>query len=284
MLFYNMKNAIVVLTKGYKKLKFYHKLITRNISIYNHIFIQHKINFNEYDIIIFHEGNITNEQQIYIQSFTPHMKLIFKDIKKTKPYTAFDNSKNKINNELCPPSKLSNKFPLGYKHMCHFWSIDYLNYLKSYKYIIRIDEDCYLLQFNHKILKKMNENNINFYSCSWSKNWKRSDTKEVVIGLQKTIQEFIKQNNLETKIDFLDIKCPYTNFMIIDIEYFRNNKLYNKYLEHIDNTSGIYSNRWGDLPIWGIFLSLFLKKNKYYNILFLKGIKYIHSSHGNSII
>ena len=72
--------------------------------------------------------------------------------------------------------------------------------------------------------------------------------------------------------------------MIIDIEYFRNNKLYNKYLEHIDNTSGIYSNRWGDLPIWGIFLSLFLKKNKYYNILFLKGIKYIHSSHGNSII
>ena len=69
MLFYNMKNAIVVLTKGYKKLKFYHKLITRNISIYNHIFIQHKINFNEYDIIIFHEGNITNEQQIYIQSY-----------------------------------------------------------------------------------------------------------------------------------------------------------------------------------------------------------------------
>jgi len=279
-----MRNAIVVLTRGYKKINHYKKLITRNISIYNHIFIQHNINFNKYDIIIFHEGNITNEQQEFIQSFTPKMKLIFQDIKKTKPYNAFDNSKNKINQKLCPPTKLSNSFTLGYKHMCHFWAIDYLNYLKNYKYIIRIDEDCYLLQFNQKILKNMNENEIYFYSCGWSKNWKRSDTKEVVIGLKQTVEEFIKQNNLETKKDFLDIKCPYTNFMIIDIEYFNNNKLYNKYLKHIDSTSGIYSNRWGDLPIWGIFLSLFLNKNKYHNTNFLKGIQYIHSSHGNSVI
>ena len=279
-----MKRAIVLVTRGYKKINHYKKLITRNISIYNHIFIQYNINLNNYDIIIFHEGNITNEQQEFIQSFTPKMKLIFQDIKKTKPYTGFDNSKNKINQKLCPPTKLSNNFTLGYKHMCHFWAIDYLEYLKNYKYIIRIDEDCYLLQFNHKILKNMNENKIHFYSCGWSKNWKRSDSKEVVIGLKQTVEKFIQQNNIETKIDFLDIKCPYTNFMIIDIEYFKNNKLYNKYLKHIDSTSGIYSNRWGDLPIWGIFLSLFLNKNKYYNTKFLKGIQYIHSSHGNSVI
>ena len=279
-----MKNAIVVVTRGYKKLSLYKKLINRNICIYNHIFLKNNINYDAFDIIIFNEGNITIEQQEFIQSFTPQMKLLFKNLKKTFPYNAFDESKNKINYKLCPPTRLSSKFSLGYKHMIHFWAIDYLNYLKNYKYVIRIDEDCYLLSFNHNVLKNMNKKNINFYSCSWSQNWKRSDNKQVVIGLKKTVEKFIRLNNLETKKEFSGIKCPYTNFMIVDIEYFRNNKLYNKYLKFIDKTSGIYSNRWGDLPIWGIFLSLFLKKIKYYNIKFFKGIKYIHGSHGNSVI
>ena len=38
-------------------------------------------------------------------------------------------------------------FPLGYKHMCHFWSMDFLDYLSDYKYIIRIDEDCFVTKF-----------------------------------------------------------------------------------------------------------------------------------------
>jgi hypothetical protein len=60
------KNAIVVLTKGYNGNEEYQELIDRNNSIYN-IFYSLIDNKENYDIIIFHEGNITEEQQIYIQ-------------------------------------------------------------------------------------------------------------------------------------------------------------------------------------------------------------------------
>lgn len=61
--------------------------------------------------------------------------------------------------DLCYPTTLSNRFSLGYKHMCHFWSIDFLEYLKDYKYILRIDDDCLLNTFDTNIFNIMKEKN-----------------------------------------------------------------------------------------------------------------------------
>ena len=131
-----MKNAIVVLTKGYNKLENYNQLCSRNKHIVDNLLKY--TNYGEsIDLIIFHEGNITDEHQEYIKKFTPEHSLIFYDIKKTEPKNAFDDNKNIINNELCPPTHLSNAFKIGYKHMCHFWSIDFLSYLKEYKYVFQ---------------------------------------------------------------------------------------------------------------------------------------------------
>ena len=281
-----MKNAIVVLTRGYKVNHLYMNLISRNFMIDSVIFNKKlknkKINKDNTDIIIFHEGNITNEQQKFIQSMTPNLQLIFNDIKECDPKNAFDDSKNINNMNLCPPNEKSNRFNLGYKHMCHFWAIDYLYYLKNYKYVIRIDEDCFILKFDDNIFNNMNKDKIYFTS----RKWQNQDHDFVTVGLQKTLIKFSKKNKINEYCKYEEIRCPYTNFMIIDIQYFYNNKIYKQYLKTIDETHGIYSNRWGDLPIWGSFLSMFMNKNEYN-----KGkkepfnhIKYVHGSHGFKII
>ena len=63
------KSAIVVLTRGYANITQYHFLIKRNLAIAKHIGIMH-----ETDILIFHEGNITQTHQQYISSFTPVLR------------------------------------------------------------------------------------------------------------------------------------------------------------------------------------------------------------------
>ena len=146
------KNAIVALIRGYQHTNGYQSLIQRNKFIYDNIVLKTK---DKFDIILFHEGNIGDEHQSYIIENSPDLNLIFVDVKTTQPQTAFDDSKNKINRSLCPPTPQSMAFPLGYKHMCHFWSMDFMDYLSEYKYIIRIDEDCFITKFNETILEKM---------------------------------------------------------------------------------------------------------------------------------
>jgi hypothetical protein len=47
-------------------------------------------------------------------------------------------------------------------------------------------------------------------------------------------------------------------------------------LQIIDESHGIYSNRWGDLPIWGMILSTLIDEKHYRQE---KSISYLHGSH-----
>jgi hypothetical protein len=267
------KNAIVVLTRGYENPIYYKNLIFRNKQIEEKI--TNKTN-KSFDVLIFHEGNIIKEHQKLISDVTPKLKLNFIDVKKTTPKTAFDNSKNKINMELCPPTLQSNSFPLGYKHMCHFWSIDFLDYLKDYKFIIRIDEDCFIKNFDLGILDEMEKNKILFVSPEFQ----QQDDWFVIVGLEKLWNEFIEEKKITPFKSFQEVTCPYTNLMIVDIENIRNNDIINEFLKKIDSSHGIYSNRWGDLPIWGLILSTMVD-SKYYSEI--KSISYFHQSHNKNV-
>lgn len=267
-----MKNAVVVLTRGYSRREYYRDLISRNVAIQEFLYDPNQ----KCDYIIFHEGNISLDDQKYISEFTPELNLIFKNVKEEEPKTAFNSEKNIVNYSLCPPTPLSSSFPLGYKHMCHFWSIDFLKYLKEYKYVVRIDEDCVLTKFDKNILKKMYDNQIKFISPFFQ----GQDVKDVIVGLESLWNNFISEKNFTPFKNFSDIKCPYTNFMIVDAEYFLNHEMVMNFLEVVDNSNGIYSNRWGDLPIWGVILST-LTEPKFY--LEDKTTSYYHKSH-NKII
>lgn len=266
-------NAITVLTRGYNNPLFYNKLISRNESIWEKIILNSEERF---DIIIFHEGNITEEHQLYISSKTPKMDIKFINVKEYGNKSAFNNDKNKINPTLCPPTPQSSSFPLGYKHMCHFWSIDFIDYLKEYKYVIRIDEDCIVDKFDNNVLKQMRDKNIFFTSPYFQ----GQDEWYVIVGLENLWTEFVKIHNIKPFKNFNQITCPYTNFMILDLEFISNNETIKKILHKIDLSHGIYSNRWGDLPIWGMIITTLFDEKKYWEN---KLISYHHGSHNKKI-
>ena len=257
------KDAIVVLTRGYDNINDYNSLINRNRHISINFYLKLK-NPELYDVIIFHEGNITYKQQKYIQSQSPRLPLIFKTVKFISNNSICAN---------CPPNNVSNSFTMGYKNMCYFWSIRFLNFLTDYDYVIRIDEDCNLHNIDPNIINKYKQNNIYFSSPYFQ----GEDDKEVVVGMADVFNNFLNKKRL---VPINNLKCPYTNFMIINIPFFYYNSTVKEILTIIEKTNCIFSNRWGDLPIWGYILSYLIQK-KYY--IEDKSIKYLHGSHNKQI-
>jgi hypothetical protein len=266
------KVAISVLTKGYTENDQYNTLINRNNFIYHHIISKSRL---EFDMIIFHEGNISLDHQQYISEHS-NANLIFRDVKQYANKLAFDDNKNIYNIELCPPNELSESFSLGYKHMCHFWAIDIFEYLSDYQYVIRIDEDCYVDKIDPALLEAIVEQEVKFavpFICPVL------DDPNVIVGLEKLLNDFFEQNNINPHIEFTNIKAPNTNFMILDLQFFKQHDLVQKFLTQIENSHGIYSNRWGDAPIWGIILYALSGINFYE----LRDVVYVHGSHNHYV-
>jgi hypothetical protein len=257
------KCAIAVLTKGYNLNSEYAQLIARNQSIYETLYKHHP---ELYDVVIFHEGNITPEQQTYIQSATPKQPLLFKVV--------VFNTKLKTNESLCPPTPLSKEFSMGYKNMCHFWSFGFFNYLDKYDYVIRIDEDCIVNKIDPNIIDKYMRNGTKYSSPFFQGN----DHADVIVGMETFFKSFMDKHNIKPKKD--SIRCPYTNMFIMDISYFKRNNTIMYLFQSLDESNCIWSNRWGDLPIWGYILSYLIDENDYIED---KDIQYKHGSHNASI-
>jgi hypothetical protein len=178
------KNAIVILTRGYTDKKGYDKLIKRNKAIYDVFYSKLDDKYN-YDVVIYHEGNITVDQQEYIQSMTKGLPLVFKEV-------SFQKNKQ-INTEMCPPTLISEYFPMGYKNMCYFWSISMFEYMSSYEYIIRIDEDCIIDSLDPNTIDKYKADNIMFSSGMFQGN----DMGGVIIGMRSLFDAFLKKKTIQ---------------------------------------------------------------------------------------
>lgn len=262
------KIAISVLTRGYEDVQLYQSLIDRNNLIFEHIISKSKF---EFDNVIFHEGNISEEHIRYIseKSMCP---LIFKDIRFCGDKTAFDNSRDVVNMDLCPPTELSNRWGVGYKHMCYFWSINLFSYLSDYEYVIRIDEDVMIQKFNASVLDRILDLKIQFsvpHICDYL------DVPDVMIGIEKLTEQFIRRRDISKEINFSKVFAPYTNFMIVNLDYYRTNNLVMEYLQEVNLSHGIYSNRWGDATIWAMIIHL-LDDKPFYEI---NDVVYYHGSH-----
>lgn len=257
----NQKSAVAVLTKGYESLEEYQQLIDRNQSIFTN-FYSLLPKDHDIEVVIYHEGNITSEHQDYIQKHTDQMPLIFEVIPFLQP-TIEPNS-------FCHSTDLSDNFSMGYKNMCRFWSIGIFEHMTKYEYIIRIDEDCVLEKLDPNVLTKYRTKNIMFSSPMWV----GEDTDSVTIGMHKFFQDY------KTDIP-KEVPNPYTNIMIVNVQYFAKHQDIQNCLTDIDKTNCIFINRWGDIPIWGYLLAAFITDKSI--ILDDKKITYFHGSHHTKV-
>lgn len=244
-----MKKAIVTLCRGYHDIYQYGNVIIRNK------FIEENTN-NDHEVIIFHEGNILPEHQKYIRSKTS-LCLNFISIPEFKPIEGiyFDNDKNSIG------------FNWAYRHMCHFWFIDFLKYLDRYDLVLRIDDDCLIRSSIDNIFLEL-ENRVCVYG-EWA-----GDHEHVTKGLNE-----FSLKHIDTDKKAKSPSGPYTNLVGFNLNKIRSNKKLMKYIDDVDKSNNIYVYRWGDLSLWGEALHYLFDNQEYCQL----PIKYYHGSHNNFI-
>lgn len=262
--------AVVVLIKG-DYTKIYDMLLRRNKAIEKYLWTDD----NNFEMIIFHDKEVSSTDLQYIQSQTPRMPLKFVDVN-----TVFE-LYHEVNNPLCPNTVESLRFRPGYFSMCLFWFAYFFEYLDEYDWMLRIDDDCHLISDVKSLIPPPND--IPFSSTRWidlaTVNYDTlSVTKEggVVRGMRALVNQFAKLHNL--KSNHVTWTAPYTNVMYVNLNWLRKNSMIQDFIRVVTHSQCIYSNRWGDLPLWGAALLLTDIKPHYLNL------PYEHGSHSMTVL
>ncbi len=253
-----IKVAIVILTRGYDTMRSYYDLLNRNINI------ERNLSDKNIELVFFHEGNITDSQQRHIRNETKALRQMkFVSIKGD----CFLEEKKHV--EISAETK---KFDLNYRHMCHFWFVDFWRYCSEYDLILRIDEDCFI-DFDPVMVFGKLVDKVSVYGF-WDK-----DLEYVTQGMNDFTMRFLKESNKSTELIECDKKSPsgpYTNIIGLNLKKLRENELLQEYIAKVDESDCIYKYRWGDLPLWGEVLHYFYKKEDH---MLNNKIKYFHKSH-----
>lgn len=244
-----MKLGIGALVRGYKDIKNYDLLISRNKAIKKVLIKKLKI---PSEIILFHEGNIGSDHQKHIIDKSM-IDIKFVDVSKEFLY----------NKDLQTASIDFDRFKSGYRLMCKFNACGIWKYLDEYNYFMRIDEDVIIKKVDLKLLNNPTNLDNSFYTASLS-----DESHEPT---NDTLPLFLKSLFKLDNTNFYNHKFPYTNLYITDVSIFRRNEIISP-LKAISDNSDQFIYRWGDLPILGSILNIFeieikkLKKTEYFHI------------------
>lgn len=166
-------------------------------------------------------------------------------------------------------------FSRGYRNMCRFFSGEYLNHIRGYKYYLRLDTDSYILSdLGYDIFSWAENKDLSYGYCAQAI---QLDNPLVVKGLKDFSINFIENYQYDV---FVDPKCIesgkmyYTNIEMGHVEDLINSNYYN-YYKAIDQMGGIYIHRWGDAPIKYIGINMFLDPSK---IIPFEGFVYQHGA------
>lgn len=258
------------------------------------------------DIVIFHENDIPSELQKKVKEDTPDLRIIFRKIKNFN-LAKYDNKtgKFKLNYAKCPEGYRSEITPVGYKDMCRFWSLGFLDYVREYDWVFRFDDDCEISEIlDASMFSSLFNPDVFISAPGWQPlNRQRFDlvdltqkTQGVVVqGLLSFTQDFVNRYSPEAKGKVIhSMMAPYTNAMYINLKWLRAGEQFERkqhkssstvskqiyqahlileFLKAVDESNCIYTNRWGDMPIWGAALAVVE-----HDIAFMQ-LPYYHESH-----
>ena len=166
---------------------------------------------------------------------------------------------------------------IGYRHMCRFNAklVYEQSIMQGLDYHWRLDDDSYLLRpvtFDPFVFMRKKD-------IIYGYQWMHYDNSDCVKGLWEATEKYIKDNDI--KPQFFDQwpkpRLFYNNFEISRLDVWTS-PFYKKYIDYLDKLGGMYYHRWGDAPIRGLSLSLFVPMNKTY---LFKEIGYRHTSFKN---
>ncbi|CAE8611203.1 unnamed protein product [Polarella glacialis] len=240
-----------------------------------------------YDLICFHEGNILPAHQKYVkEGIGQSSRLVFRDVSaifvNRKKEMACRKSSKESESHGCQESGLSANFGAGYRAMCSFWFMDFqeLDVAYDYDFFLRIDDDCEVSSPQDPTPPE----GIKVASSMWY----YGDAGAVTSGMGELFYDLSRTSsanafnwswNFSRKISYTDnhqIPGPYSNVMWLDLKWARSQAV-REVAEAVDATHCIFTNRWGDSPLWGCALKLLGLPKVFLNMT------YYHGSHHATI-
>lgn len=166
---------------------------------------------------------------------------------------------------------------IGYRHMCRFQAklVYDQPILEGLDYYWRLDDDSSLVgEVKYDLFEYMRDHHID-YGYSWI----HLDSHTCTQGLWEATNRYVANHAI--KYHFYDQWPPpriyYNNFEISSLQVWRSDE-YKQYIDYIDKQGGIYYHRWGDAPIKGIAVSLFVPKERTHHF---KDVPYAHGSYNS---
>jgi Glycolipid 2-alpha-mannosyltransferase len=256
-----LSNAITCLTRGYPELSGYHSLIRRNRSIYECINRNRK---RHYPLIIWHEGNIPPEHQLYIHAYECNDDVRFIDISRVfrLPRTI-------------KQQDLAEKWSVGYRLMCRFNSYYIWQYTRAFDYVMRLDEDCILSSSTDDPFEALCEIDGDFAAPMFTAESHRLTNRT----LSAFVQNFLAAQGRQIANPYNQV-FPYTNCYITRTAFWRQFDV-QQFLDAVRQNPDSLRHRWGDLPVLGVALNLFAGPDKVYR---LGSLQYWHGSHNKDVI
>jgi hypothetical protein len=141
-----LKGAIVALVRGETwEIK---DIIERNKSLMRFFMsgFNNSIYYERPDVIFFHDSHLPESYMDHITSNSTDLKISFIEIQFDGHAIMDEKNKPKLLHDYCPPNGMTEFMGFGYKNMCRFWFIGFMDYLLEYDWILRLDPDCKLIE------------------------------------------------------------------------------------------------------------------------------------------
>jgi len=209
------------------------------------------------DVIAFHEADLSTEQRREILDRTG-MKVMFSQV----IFSSAD------------AERYGASFPLGYRHMCHFFANDIFTRpeLDNYEYYCRLDTDSFILSpVRRDIFEAAKQQGAVYGYIA-----EMFGSAKFMEGLWPLCAQYVARSKTPVLRGlYTDIKegwIYYTNFELCRLDWFRRDP-WKSFFAEIDRDGGIYRCRWGDHLIRYIGVNLYVPADK---ILKVTDIHYRH--------
>jgi hypothetical protein len=253
-------NAIVCLTRGYADISGYIPLIKRNRSIYEVINRNRK---RHYPLIIWHEGNISKEDQLHVLDQECNDDVRFVNISRVFRLP-----------RAIKEQDLAERWRVGYRLMCRFNFYYIWKYTKTFKYVMRLDEDCVLLSSEGDPFEMLSKSHGDFAAPLF--------TEESHELTNQTLPVFVKNfaavHDSKIANPYNQI-FPYTNCYVTRTAFWLQPEV-QQFLDAVRKDPDSIRLRWGDLPVLGVALNMFAAPDKVHR---LSEVCYWHGSHNQTV-
>uniref|UniRef100_A0A0G4FDH2 Methyltransferase domain-containing protein n=1 Tax=Chromera velia CCMP2878 TaxID=1169474 RepID=A0A0G4FDH2_9ALVE len=231
-----------------------------------------------YEHIILHEGDILEDAQERIRSAVgaqlasdvrkrgAALRLQFCDVSdvwRGRNSQLSEETEEKLAKAArlgCAPTELSRKFPVGYKGMCAFWFADFArsSCLSRFEFVWRIDDDILLTGpanvDDPAVVHLRGESVPGPLTLLGGAELGPYDEEGVMRGMSSLFSSFAEQDQ-HRRLQWHPPQGGFwnslrSNVMLFNMSWVRSYEV-QKLVVAVDDSDCIWTNRWGDEPLWG---------------------------------